>query len=74
MFCSCALLLSGDRRTVCPFEKIVDRNVEIIRKGDECFVIRLAHAGLIPADAVLRQAQVHGQLQLGYAALFAQFF
>ena len=55
-------------------EQIVDGNVEIVRKSDQSFVVGFPFAGLVSADAVLVQMQIHCQFQLRNALCFPNFF
>ena len=65
------IYLAVDLGIVCPFQKVVNGNIEIIRKTDQSFVVRFPLAVFIPADAVLVHIQIHGQLELGDAAFLS---
>ena len=56
---------------VCPFQKVVNGDIEIIRETDQCLVVRFPLAVFVAADAVLVHIQIHGQLELGDVALFS---
>ena len=66
-------LLSVDLRIVGSPEQIVDGHVEVVRDQDQRFVVRLALAVFVAADAILIHVQIHCELQLGNVFLLPQF-
>lgn len=61
-------------RIVCPFKKVVDRNIKKVSKSDERPVVSFTLAALIAADAVLIEVQFYGKPLLCNAPCTAQFF
>lgn len=45
-------------------EEIINRNVKIISKENECFIVSLVLLGLVAADGILGHVQVNGKPNL----------
>lgn len=55
-------------------DEVIERNVEVVRKGDKHIVCRLTLTELILLDSPFTGRNSKSELLLGYAPGFSQFF